>query len=165
MTDISSVPLDVKETLKEIMTQHPFLKDLLPKHLDFFEECASVSEFKPQSYLFRERDKADRLYLIHRGRVALEITGPSLDPYVLMTICTGGALGWGWAFPPYCRAFSCRAVIDTVAIGLQSDCLLAKCREDYELGYKLMAACTNALGERLWATRLQMLSLLLKDGR
>jgi CRP-like cAMP-binding protein len=165
MTDITSVPLDTKEALKEIMAQHIFLKDFGPKHLDLFDECASVAEFNAQSYLFREREEADRLYLIHRGSVAIEIQPPSSNPYVVMTVCDGGIVGWGWAFPPYRRPFSCRALIDTVAIGLESACLLAKCREDYEVGYKLMSYCALILGERLWASRLQMMSLLLKEGR
>ncbi len=165
MTEQTSLPQDTREIIKEILEQHAFLKDFGQKHLDYFDECASVSRFKPQQYLYRERDKADRLFLIHQGKVAIEIQAPAQQPWILMTVGAGEIIGWGWAFPPYRRPFSCRAVEDTVVIGLETQCLLAKCQEDYELGYRLMACCAQVLGDRLWASRLQLLSLLLKNGR
>lgn len=163
MTDIHV--LEPGQAISEMMAAHTFLRNIERKYIDIFEECASESAFKQNDYLFKEKEKTDRLFLIVQGRVAIEIQALGGSPWMLMTAGAGEIVGWGWIFPPYCRQFSCRAVEDTVTIGLDTRYLMAKCEQDHELGFRLMASCANVLAERLWATRLQMLSLLVKDGR
>ena len=109
-----------------------------PEHQRLLEECASTDEFKAGSYLFREREKATRQYLIQRGRVAMELQAPGQDPRLVMTICDGGTVGFAWAYPPHNYYFSCKALNDTQVIVLDTECLAAKCKQDIELGYQLM---------------------------
>jgi CRP/FNR family transcriptional regulator, cyclic AMP receptor protein len=144
--------------IKESMAEHPFFKDFKASHLELLAECASHVHFNKGSYLFREGETADWLYLIREGKVVVETQMPGRDPLAIMTIGKEGVVGWSWLFPPYRWHFGARAVEDASAIALNAKCVLAKCREDYEMGYELMWRCAYVMGERLQATRLQLLN-------
>ena len=144
--------------IKGSMAEHPFFKDFKASHLKRLAECASHENFNKGSYLFREGESADWLYLIREGKVVVETQMPGRDPLAIMTIGKGGVVGWSWLFPPYRWHFGARAAEDASAIALDAKCVLAKCREDYEMGYELMWRCAYVMGERLQATRLQLLN-------
>jgi hypothetical protein len=55
-------------------------------------------------------NSADRFYIIHKGRVALETFVPRSGPTTVQTVNAGAALGWSWLYPPYQWQFSARAV-------------------------------------------------------
>lgn len=148
--------------LTKSIGEHPFFDHFKPEHRASLEECASTAEFKAGTYLFREREKADKQYLILEGRVAMELQAPGQDPWLIMTVGDGGTVGFAWAYPPYNYYFSCRVLKDTRMIVLDAECIWAKCKEDYEFGYQVMLLCTHTMADRLMATRLQLLNLLLK---
>lgn len=152
-----------EKTAAQLLLGHPFFRAFKPEHLKLLDQCAVMTEFKQGDYIYRERTPANGLHLITEGRVAIELMVPGHDPWVIMTTCTGGVLGWSWAFPPSLWYFSCRAMEPTRTVFLDAECLRAKMKEDYELGYALMTACGHVLEERLRATRLQLLDLLVKS--
>jgi len=45
------------------------------------------------------------------------------------------------------------------ALGVNARCLRDKCEADHDLGYELMKRFVGAMGERLRATRLQVLDV------
>jgi len=152
-------PVDVAK----LLTGHPFFVAFKPEHLKVLESCSTFAEFKPGDYVYREKTPANGLHLITEGRVAIELLVPGHDPWIIMTICTGGVLGWSWAFPPSLWYFSCRAMEATRTLFMEAECLRTKMKEDCELGYALMTACGRVLEERLRGTRLQLLDLLIKS--
>lgn len=161
-----ATPLEVareKSTVVQVLTGHPFFKAFKPEHLKVLESCSSYAEFKPGEYVYREKTTASGLHVITEGRVAIELLVPGHDPWIIMTICAGGVLGWSWAFEPSLWYFSCRTLALTRTVFLEAECLRAKMKEDYELGFVLMQACGRVLEERLRATRLQLLDLLIKS--
>lgn len=141
---------------------HPFFKRFKPEYFSAFEDCAALEEFEEGSYLFNERQRANMQYLIIEGRVALEVQAPGQDPWTVMTVCDGGIAGFAWAYPPHRYYYSCRAVKKTRVVVLDAECLAAKCRSDHEFGYQVMVCCSEVMAERLMATRLQLLNMLLK---
>jgi len=144
--------------MQSLITAHPFFKGFKSHHVELITECASNAQFQKGVYMFREGESADRLYLIREGKVAVEVQMSGKDPLAIMTISGGGVVGWSWLFPPYRWHFSVRVMEDTATIAFDAKCLLSKCKEDYELGYELMLRCSHIMGERLQATRLQLLN-------
>jgi CRP-like cAMP-binding protein len=144
--------------IKKTMAEHPFFKDFQSSHLKMLAECASLVSFNKGTYLFHEGETADWLYLILEGKVVVETQMPGRDPLAIMTIGGGGVVGWSWLFPPYRWHFSVRVIEDASAIALDAKRVLQKCREDYAMGYELMWRCAYVMGERLQATRLQLLN-------
>lgn len=166
MDDSIRAPKASNEITLDLMAINPFLKDFAPEHLKTLNECASLVQFGQSEYLYLERELSENLYILERGKVSIEVSAPGGgNPWVIMTASAGGMVGFGWLYPPHRNPFSCRALEDVTVVCLKAQSLLAKFEENHELGYRFMKCCTHILGERLWASRLQMLSLILKDGR
>jgi CRP/FNR family transcriptional regulator, cyclic AMP receptor protein len=151
------------ETASELtMDSHPYFKRFKPEHFAILKACASIAEFEEGSFLFTERQKAHQQYLIMEGRVALELLAPGKEPWIVMTVSDGGIVGYAWAYPPHRYYYSARVVKKARVIVLDAEYLAAKCTEDYEFGYQIMLGCADTTAERLQATRLQLLNLLMK---
>ncbi len=147
------------KTLNGILATHPFFSGLEPAYLELAVGCASNVRFNAGDLIFKEGDQADNFYLIRQGQVALELFVPGRGPITIQTVGEGEILGWSWLIPPYHWRFDARATKTTLAIVLDGKCLRAKCEEDHELGYELVKRIVSILGQRLDATRLQLMDL------
>lgn len=142
------------------MLEHPFFKNFQAGHVELLSKCAVSERFAAGGYLFRAGQTADRLYLIQSGEVAVVLQLEGEEPVPIMILGAGGVVGWSWLFPPYHWRFGAMVMEDTSAITLDSKCIMEKCKEDYQLGYELMWRCAQMIGERLDATRAQLLSFM-----
>jgi CRP/FNR family cyclic AMP-dependent transcriptional regulator len=147
------------EDLTEILRQHPFLADLPEEHMKTIIGCASNVRFEEGTYVIREGQLADKLFLIRTGRVALEIDVSERGPLRIQTAGPGEVLGWSWLVSPYRWHFSGCAVTDLRAVALDGKCLRTKCENDHEFGYELFKRLSHVMQQRLEATRLQLLDV------
>lgn len=147
------------DTLKPILEEHPFLRDLSARHLELVVGCASNVRFEANKYLFREEEDANQFYIIRDGKVAVEVRTPNRGSIVVQTVGSGEILGWSWLLPPYQWHFDARAVEGTRAIALDGKCLRIKCENDHDLGYELLKRFAHIMEQRLEATRLQLLDI------
>ena len=147
------------ETLEPILAQHPFLKDLAPRHLELIVGCAANVRFDAGRFIFREGEEAKQFYIVRHGKIALEIFVPGRGPVTIQTLGEGEVLGWSWLFPPYRWHFDARALEPMRAIALDGECLRVKCETDHDLGYELVKRFAHVMMERLQATRLQLLDV------
>ncbi|HXG49733.1 MAG TPA: cyclic nucleotide-binding domain-containing protein [Methylomirabilota bacterium] len=127
-----------------------------PDHLAVICECASDADFKTGDVLFREGEPANRLYLIERGRVAIEATCRGEGPKVVQEVAGGDVLGWSWLFPPFVWHFGARSLEPTHALVLDGGHLLAAAERDHDFGYELMKRVVQVGIQRLQSTRRQM---------
>lgn len=147
------------QTLEAVLAEHAFFRGLRPEDLQLIAGCASNVRFAAGGYLFREGDPSNQFYLIRHGKVALEIFSPERGPIPILTLGEGEVLGWSWLVPPYRKQFDARAVELVRATAFDGACIRKKCEEDPRLGYELLKRFAQMIGERLHATRLQMLDV------
>ena len=147
------------ETLELILAEHPFFKGLDERYLSLAVGCASNVRFEEGSFIAREGQDADHFYLIRHGKVALEIFAPNHGAIAIHTVEAGDIFGSSWLVPPYRWRFDARATELTRAIALDGKCLRAKCEENHDLGYELLKRIVTIMGQRLEATRLQLLDV------
>jgi len=147
------------QTLEPILAQHPFLKDLEPRHLQLIVGCAMNVRFDAGQSILRAGEEAKQFYIVRHGKIALEIFVPGRGPVMIQTLGEGEVLGWSWLFPPYRWHFDARALELTRAIALDGECLRGKCEADHDLGYELVKRFAHVITERLQATRLQLLDV------
>ncbi|MFH1359532.1 MAG: cyclic nucleotide-binding domain-containing protein [Candidatus Omnitrophota bacterium] len=145
------------ETLEPILKEHPFFKDLEQKYFDIILGCASNVRFKAKDIIFRQRDPADKFYLIRHGKVSVDIPIARYRSITIQTIQEGDILGWSWLIPPHLCRFDCQAIEDVRAIALDGKCLREKCEKDHELGYELLKRLAKVFTQRLEYTRMQLL--------
>ena len=146
-------------TVAELVASHPLLVGLPGDAVAEVAGCAHNVAFAPEELLFVEGGPADTLYLVRRGRVAIEVHAPERGPIVIETVGPGGTVGWSWLVPPYRWQFDARAIGPVGAIALDAACLRAKADADDALGHKLVSRVAAVLLERLQATRIRLLDL------
>ncbi len=150
--------------ITDLLEEHPFIKGLSPKAVQFIAGCARNVRFDPGQYIYREGEEADYFYLIRHGTAALELFDPARGPIAFLTVKAGEVLGVSWLVPPYRRRYDARVVELTRAIAFDARCLRDKCEADHDLGYELMKRFLPPLLERLEAARLQSADVYGKSG-
>lgn len=135
--------------------RHPFLHGLTQQQAKRLLMGATVVEFEPDEIIFREREPANRFYLIEWGGVELESHSGGGGRLPLDNLHAGDALGWSWLFPPYAWHFQARATQSTRVICCNGSALLVEAEEDPVFGYALMKRVTQILIHRLRASRKQ----------
>lgn len=144
------------QTLESIISEHYCFKGLDKKYLDMIVKKATQASFGEGEFIFHANDKADKLYIIREGIVALETRlAPDRDPITLQMIGEGDVLGWAWLFPPHLCHFDAKVVAPTKAVVLDGTFIRTMCEEDHDLGYELMKRFASLIQERIEAVRLQ----------
>jgi CRP/FNR family transcriptional regulator, cyclic AMP receptor protein len=146
-------------TISELLHEHPFFAGLDEETAARLESCATNVHLRPGQYLFHEGEPADRLYVLRRGRVALEVHVPGRGEHVVATVDAGEVVGWSWFVPPYQWFFDGRAMTEVSAVSLDAGCLRQKCELDPEMGYAFMQRVAQVMYHRLQSARVRMLDL------
>jgi len=149
----------MRRPLPELVADFPALRGLPGDTATLVAGCARNTAFREGELLIGEGEPATTLYLLRRGRVALEVHAPGRGPVVVQTIEPGRVVGWSWLFPPYRWRLDARAVEPVGAIAVDAACLRDKADADPVFGYALMQHFAADVLERLQATRVRLLDL------
>ncbi len=151
------------ESIAELVANHPLFAGLPGDTAELVAGCARNVAFEPGELLIVEGEPADTLYLLRRGRVALEVRSPAKGAMVIDTLAPGQVLGWSWLFPPYRWSFDARALDPVGVVSVDATCLRSKAEADPAFGYELMKRLGAVILQRLQATRLRLLDLYGND--
>ena len=133
--------------------KHPFLTAFAPAQAEALSRLATQVEFRSGETIFRQREVADRFYLVEKGEISLEYEVPGKRRVEIQRIGPGELLGVSWLFQPYRWEFSATAISGGTAKFLRAVDVRKQCDQDPKLGYKLMEAFARVLTGRLQATR------------
>ena len=151
-------------TTDELLRVHGFLTGVSRETLALLSEAARIVSFDPGALLLREGEDADTIFLVTRGRVAIEIHAPSVGPIVIDTVEPGHVVGLSWIAAPFRWQFDARALepVDAVAIDARhlKEILAAHPEAAAELHQRLAAVVLA----RLQATRIRLLDLYANAG-
>ncbi|MGO9560333.1 MAG: cyclic nucleotide-binding domain-containing protein [Acidimicrobiales bacterium] len=154
----------MKLSVAELVSAHPLLAGLPGDAVEQVAGCALNRAFRPGELLLTEGGLADTLFLVRRGRVAIEVYSPGRGPISIETVGPGGVVGWSWLFPPYRWHFDARAIDAVGAIAVDAACLRTKAEADPVLGQMLLMRVAEVLLDRLQSTRVRLLDLYGADG-
>ena len=147
------------ENLEKVLREHPFLHGMSPEHIQTLVGCASNRRFSEGEFLTREGARADILYLVRAGKVALEIRKPQGGGLRIETVHDGDILGWSCFLPPFRWRFDARALAPVRTLALDAECLRRKLEEDHEFGFQILKRLTLKIEARFQATRYQLLDV------
>lgn len=142
-----------------VVKAHPMFVGLAEDVVDDVAGCARNVAFRKGALLLAEGEPADTLYLLRRGRVAIEVHSPAGGPIVIETLGPGDAIGWSWLIPPFTWQFDARAIEPVGVVAVDGICLRAKADADPAFGYTLMQRVAAILVHRLQTTQLRLLDL------
>lgn len=149
-----------REALADILSQNPWFQGLEPDHFAKLLAIADLMEWSEDQTVFSEGGRDARLYLILKGRVAIEKHVPGRGRVTLLTLGPSEIFGWSAMVPVIgTRTATARAVAPTQAVTFDTLALQQVCDEDHDLGYLVYRRLTNIIAGRLSATRLQLLDM------
>ncbi len=143
----------------EILREHKFLAGVSPGTIALLSEKASLVSFEPGALLLREGEDASTIFLITRGRVAIEIHAPPLGPIVIDTVEPGHVVGLSWVAAPFRWQFDARALGPVEAVAVDTQDLRDDLAMHQEASAELHQRLSVVLLERLQATRIRLLDL------
>lgn len=146
------------EDLRRILQSHVFCAGLSAEHLAILVGCTRNLTFRSGEFLMREGQSEDRLYLIRRGQVALEIQRSGGGSVCIETLTAGDVLGVS-CITPHTAHLDCRAQDNVVALAIDNQCLVRKMNEDTGLGYAISMRLLDLTYQRLSRLRLQHLDV------
>ncbi len=149
--------------LSELQT-HPFVVDFSAEHRARLAGMARQVNFQAGQVIFHEGDDYSVFYLLGAGMVALELETPG-QLLRVQTLYAGDALDWSAVLPHAGKHFQARALESTTALAFEGDDLLASFKADPEFGMAFMLRLMGVVSERLRATRLQLLDMVLPEAR
>lgn len=147
------------ESLARSIAEHPLVTGMLDAHVEFLSGCTKNTRLAAGRFLFRESQRADSLYLIRSGKIALESQDGGRGTLVVETVGAGDALGWSTLFPPYRWGLDARAVEPALVFEIDGTCLRGKLDADHSFGYAFTRRLLNEVHSRLQRARLQTLDV------
>lgn len=135
------------------LAKQPFARSASPDFLNGLAKVARQITFRKGEVIFREREFADKFFLILSGKVGLETQRNGASIIVIQILGPGEALGWSWLFPPFHWHFTARALEPCTVLAFRGSALLVRAEEDPVFGYELMKRISRQVIRRLQATR------------
>ncbi|HSN68600.1 MAG TPA: cyclic nucleotide-binding domain-containing protein [Thermoanaerobaculia bacterium] len=135
------------------------LASLSPKARGKILAVALPVTFEEGQQIFREGDRAINLYVLTRGRIALEAHTPPHGTKIFATAEPGEWFSWSALIGPRLETATARALEPSAALAIKGGVLLDLCLEDPELGFEVYRMLADVIAERLIASRLQMLDV------
>jgi CRP-like cAMP-binding protein len=151
-------------TTDEALRQHGFLAGISPGTLALLSQRARIVHFDPGALLLREGEDASTLFLITRGRVAIEIHAPPRGPIVIDTVEPGHVVGLSWIAAPSRWQFDARALDTVEAVAIDTQHLKEDLAVHLEAAAELHQRLSAVLLTRLQATRIRLLDLYANAG-
>jgi len=144
------------ETLKS-MNLFEFLK---LEELKDIAALAKVEEFNSGDYVFKEGDKAEKIYLVLEGRVAVEIEIAANKKVSIYTETKGKMFGYPSLVKPHVFTTYARCMDKVTLITIKAEDLVDKVfKQDCRRGYLVMNKLAEIIAMKLKETRMQLLSL------
>lgn len=140
------------------LRRQPLMREFTAPQFENLMRMAELVEFAPNEVIHREGDEADKLYLVVRGHVAVELAGRQ-EVLRVETVGPGGEFGWSSMLQGAGRYFQTRALDGVQALAFDACDLKQMCEEDPRFGYALMSRLLAVVAERLQATRLQIVDM------
>lgn len=129
-----------------------FLRGVSQEHIEQIAAISRCCDFEENEVVFHEGDRADFIYLVVSGKLAIELGTSAADRKHIVTVVPGEMLGWSSLLDRPKLSASARAIEATRLVQIDSAKLSAICREDPEFGFEFMRRATLAVAKRLNAT-------------
>jgi CRP-like cAMP-binding protein len=115
------------------------------------------------SFIFREGEVVDDVFVVASGEVALEMVVPTRGRQRILSLGPGDLLGWSPLLGSGAMSATAIALNETELFSASAEELRLLFESDYDVGYYFMREVARSLAKRLLATRLQMLDVFHQD--
>jgi CRP-like cAMP-binding protein len=145
----------------EILKGMDIFEFLKLEELQDIAQLAKTEEFEQGEFIFKEGDRAEKIYMVLEGRVSIEITIYPGKMAPVYTMTKGRFFGYPSMlrtrrFTTAARCLDKVKVVSIVADELENKIFKKDCRR----GYLVMKRVAELIAQKLSDTRMQLLSLV-----
>ncbi len=133
-----------------------FLDPFSPRCRKQLAALALLHEYEPDDLIFRQGRSERSIYLVLRGEVNLEVCVPDSGVLSVFRVGPGELLGWSPVLGHRAMTASARALTPCRLIALDAAQIRALAEQDPRFGLEFFRGMSEALADRLRATRLQL---------
>lgn len=149
----------VETSMLAELEAHPFLRGLSPEMLAEMARHTERRDYASEVTIAREGDPALEFLLIVSGKVALEMVPVDRPHLTILTLGPGEVFGWSWLAPPHHWRVDARTLKPTRVLVIPGHELRRILEARPADGYQFLLRLVPVLGQRLDATRLQVLDV------
>ena len=133
-----------------------FFRNMEPTHLHKLADIVSETDFAKGDIIYREGDLDKSLYLVQKGKVVIEMKGADESYATVFAVEPGQLFGWSSLFAGQRKRARARTVKTTRAYIIDGDQLNDLFESDHKLEHAVMQRMIKLVGERVYATRQQL---------
>jgi signal transduction histidine kinase len=143
--------------VKELLRGAELFRELSDEDLDRVARFAHEVTFEAGDIMFHEGDAAEEIYIVSRGKVAIEMglhLGGQVRRRATIDVVTDGyAAGWTSLAGSGVYIASGRCLVNTTAVAVSGEALLRLFDEDQTLGLRVMRGLLDLVSRRLQSVR------------
>ena len=145
----------------ELLRRFPFFAGLSDEELKSIAMISEEEKYEANTFIFRERDKAEKLYVLLEGTVDIMVDTDEegLQHETVSTLGPGDVFCWSAVVEPHVLTASAFAATPVTVVAVDGAGLRAMFELDCHLGYRILQKAAQVISDRLRDTRIQMLSL------
>jgi CRP-like cAMP-binding protein len=133
------------ETLESI----PLFQGLNPKDLSLLSERLQTESFSEDEVIFGQGDRADRLYVLISGQVAIQFKPEDGETITVTEITEGGVFGWSSALGRSTYTSCAVCLQESETLSLLGDELRELCATHPETGVIILERLAEVIASRL----------------
>jgi CRP-like cAMP-binding protein len=159
-------PMTPKKELISALQSIPWIRNLSQEHFDNLAGISEVIEIEAGKDLFQQGNKQDYLYVVLKGRVAIEIAVSGKGRIRISTCEPMEMFGWSSVTPVVRqRTAGATTVLPCILVRLNAKELQNLCDQNHSFGYVVMRRIANVAASRLLVTRLQLLDIFSQSSK
>jgi Lrp/AsnC family transcriptional regulator for asnA, asnC and gidA len=157
---LSLTGLAVSTVEPEMLVQAELLADLDDEALALIASAARLRTFDTGSRVYSEGDAAKGLYIVQKGRVAIQLDVGRGRQAILGTVGENRTFGWPALVAPHTYTDTARCIERTTVIEVPAAALRELCLANCSLCYALMEKATSLISGSLRDARFQLMHVL-----
>lgn len=120
-------------------------------------------EYEAGAVIFRQGDHAEEFFVIHEGKVALQVQLPMALPQMSGSVTvdlltTGDVLGWSAVVEPHVYTLTAVCLQRVKALAINGIRFRALLQDNYHIGYEVLNRLIRVVASRLDETRRLLIS-------
>jgi CRP-like cAMP-binding protein len=134
---------------KETLASLPLFRGLDPQDLSLLSERLQTDSFSDDEIIFGQGDRADRLYVLISGKVAIQFKPEDGDTITVTEIKEGGVFGWSSALGRQTYTSCAVCLEESEALSMVGDELRELCATHPETGIIILERLAEVIASRL----------------
>ena len=150
-------------TAKQTLRECQLFQALSDADLDRIVNISRPKEYEAGSTIFSERSTAEELYVLEKGRVALQMQLPLVQPQLskrvtVDVVSQNEVIGWSALVEPHRYTLTAVCLEPTNALALDGIKLRTLLQDNHRMGYEVLSRLIGVVASRLDETRHVLIS-------